>query len=72
MIEGLVERCEAPDSELQPHVYAAAIRWCGEKDRETFPGDIEYFKHNWRALPGLRKFVADEALRARTPALKGE
>ncbi len=35
----------------------AALRWCGQKDRETFPADMEYFRHNWRVLPGLRKFV---------------
>ncbi len=51
-------------------IEAAAIRWCGEKDRETFPEDIEYFRNNWSALPGLRAYVdreiADDA--ALTPA----
>lgn len=41
-------------------VYRAAIRWCGEKDRETFPEDITYFEHNWPALPGLYQYVAEE------------
>lgn len=35
----------------------AAIKWCGEKDRETSMDDIIYFKSNWRALPGLRVYV---------------
>ena len=42
-------------------IETAAIRWCGDKDRETFLGDIDYFKHNWRALPGLRKYVEEAA-----------
>ncbi len=41
----------------QADIDAAAVRWCGDKERETFPEDIEYFKHNWSALPGLRKYV---------------
>jgi hypothetical protein len=44
-------------------VYRAAILWCSRKDRETFPDDITYFEHNWRALPGLRK-VVDEVIAA--------
>lgn len=38
-------------------VEAAAVRWCGQKDRETFPEDIEYFRRNWSSFPGLKKFV---------------
>lgn len=43
--------------DLPKAVGAAAIKWCGEKDRETFQSDIEYFRTNWRALPGLRDYV---------------
>ena len=50
--------------DLPKAVGAAAIKWCGEKDRETFQSDIEYFRTNWRALPGLRDYV----LRALAPA----
>jgi hypothetical protein len=35
-------------------IHAAAIQWCGEKDRETSLEDIRYFKANWKSLPGLR------------------
>lgn len=45
-------------------VYRAAVAWCGEKERETFPEDIEYFRHNWHAFPGLRTFVDREITRA--------
>jgi hypothetical protein len=38
-------------------IYEAAIKWCGEKERETFNSDIEYFQHNWSSLPGLRAYV---------------
>lgn len=55
---------------LKLAVDRAALKWCGEKDRETFSSDVAYFKHNWRALPGLRKYV-DEAL-AHLPADGGE
>ena len=40
-------------AQLDDVVYRAAIKWCGKKDRETFPEDIEYFKHNWRWASGL-------------------
>ena len=50
--------------DLPKAVGAAATKWCGEKDRETFQSDIEYFRTNWRALPGLRDYV----LRALAPA----
>lgn len=43
----------------------AANKWCGEKDRETFYEDVIYFKHNWSALAGLRRYV-EEAVAART------
>jgi len=39
---------------------AAAIQWCGQKDRETDMYDILYFRENWWALPGLRIFVDQE------------
>ncbi|ABF71341.1 p093 [Rhizobium phage 16-3] len=45
---------------LRKAVNRAAIRWCGEKDRETFMGDIIYFRANWSALPGLKKYVEEE------------
>ena len=45
----------------QADIETAAVRWCGDKERETFPEDIDYFKHNWRALPGLRKYVEEAA-----------
>ena len=45
-------------------VYEAAIKWCGEKERETFNSDIEYFQHNWRSLPGLRAYVEREVAAA--------
>lgn len=38
----------------QADVQAAAIQWCGQKDRETSLDDIRYFQENWSALPGLR------------------
>jgi hypothetical protein len=73
-ITGLTARIEAQAAvalvveqavmDLPKAVGAAAIKWCGEKDRETFPSDIEYFRTNWRALPGLRDYV----LRALAPA----
>lgn len=42
-------------------VRRAAIAWCGQKDRETFPEDLTYFEQNWRALPGMTVFVATHA-----------
>ncbi len=38
-------------------IYRAAIRWVGDKERETDQGDIEYFLNNWRSLPGLKAYV---------------
>lgn len=52
------------EAELDETVHRAAVKWCGEKDRETFPEDIAYFKHNWRTLPGFRDRVKTEALDA--------
>ena len=49
------------DAEIDKLVARAAIKWCGQKDRETFPEDGIYFKMNWNALPGLRQFVLIEA-----------
>ena len=46
-------------------VYEAAIRWCGQKERETFPDDITYFQRNWSSLPGLKVFV--EQVMSETP-----
>jgi hypothetical protein len=59
-------KCDAAEAKLasamealdiDEAVYAAALTWCGEKERETFIEDIEYFKHNWRSLPGLTSYV---------------
>lgn len=55
---------------LKLAVDRAALKWCVEKRRETSLDDIRYFECNWRAFPGLRKYV-DEAL-ARLPADGGE
>lgn len=38
-------------------VYAAALQWCGEKDRETSLDDIRYFQNNWQSLPGFYRRV---------------
>jgi hypothetical protein len=57
---------EIAATELERAVYMAALKWCGEKDRETFPDDITYFKHNWRALAGLKEYVRAELERTRT------
>ena len=38
----------------------AAVTWCGSKGRETFTEDIEYFRENWWALPGLRAYVENK------------
>ncbi len=46
--------------DLDKAVSTAALTWCGEKDRETFQSDVDYFKHNWRALPGLTAYVDRE------------
>ncbi len=45
------------DQSLKNAVYKAALEWCGQKDRETFPADVEYFIQNWQAMPGLRGYV---------------
>jgi hypothetical protein len=50
----------------------AAAQWQGTKDG-WFEDHSAYFKENWRALPGLRKFVEAEILRGRMPdAVYGE
>ena len=54
--------------DLDKAVSTAALTWCGEKDRETFQSDVDYFKHNWRALPGLTAYV-DRVLTAARAAL---
>jgi hypothetical protein len=46
---------------LRPFVHDAAVAWCGRKERETGISDIEYFEHNWWAIPGLRGFVTEFA-----------
>lgn len=48
------------DEELMPCVDVAASRWVASKEREFDQGQIEYFTHNWRALPGLRDCVLAE------------
>lgn len=61
--------------DLDKAIKAAALTWCGEKDRETFLSDIEYFRENWEALPGLCAYVDRELGRAAravsTPSAKG-
>lgn len=44
------------DSEIRD----AANKWCGDKERETFLSDVTYFRNNWRALNGLKAYVARE------------
>lgn len=44
------------------YISEAAVTWCGQKDRETFPEDIAYFKHNWSYLPGLWPYVIRAAV----------
>lgn len=53
--------------DLDAAVHAAALTWCGEKERETFLSDVQWFENNWRALPGLTAYVDREiGRRART------
>lgn len=49
------------DEQLWPFVHQAGLTWCGRKGRETFIDDERYFKANWKALPGLRAVVVEEA-----------
>ena len=69
-----------PVEVTQADVHAAALQWCGEKDRETSLDDVRYFENNWQSLPGLRSRVeafarhrtaAEAASRAREDALRG-
>lgn len=48
---------DTTDEIVREAVSAAAVEWCGEKERETFPEDIAYFEANWLALPGLKARV---------------
>lgn len=57
---------------LETAIYDAAVKWCGEKERETSTDDIAYFRHNWRYLPGLRERVEIELGRGLLAAHKGE
>ncbi len=41
----------------QEDVYAAALQWCGEKDRETSLDDTRYFQNNWQHASGFRQRV---------------
>ncbi|MDH7638976.1 hypothetical protein [Sphingomonas oryzagri] len=61
-IAGIVAKLTGAD--LLPFVYAAAIEWCGEKERETFPSDIQYFMHNWWEFPSFKSRVERLAVRA--------
>ena len=65
----------------QADVHAAALQWCGEKDRETSLDDVRYFENNWQSLPGLRSRVeafarhrtaTESASLAREDALRAE
>lgn len=46
--------------DLDAAVHAAAVTWCGEKGRETFLSDMQYFEWNWQSLPGLADYVDRE------------
>lgn len=46
-------------------IHRAAIAWCGQKERETFPEDVAYFKYHWWSAPGLRKFAEEHAATGR-------
>lgn len=53
-----LQQADGPSRELlRKAVYEAALQWCSEKERETFPEDIEYFKYNWLAFQGFRDRV---------------
>lgn len=41
----------------QEDIHNAALDWCGRKNRESFPDDIEYFKCNWRWASGMEALV---------------
>ncbi len=56
------ERINTPTS---AQIDAAAARWCGEKERETFYDDILYFRNNWQWFAGLRRYVDEEVNRVR-------
>lgn len=43
----------------------AAAAWCGAKSRETFSEDMEYFRHQWQWLPGLKTYVEAVMIAAR-------
>jgi len=55
--------------DLTPYVGQAALKWCGEKERETSLDDIRYFEANWWALPGLKHYVMQAAIEAQAAAL---
>lgn len=48
------------DRATDDEVDRAAIKWCGSKEYETSLDDVEYFRCNWRSLPGLRAYVERE------------
>jgi len=70
MSDGQKAAAPAPDvaraDPIKTAVERAAVKWCGDKDRETDNGDILYFKNNWSALAGLRQYVLDELAAALT------
>jgi hypothetical protein len=47
----------APDRD---EIRRAALKWCGQKGRETFMDDIRYFEAQWPYLPGLKAYVDRE------------
>lgn len=55
----------------QADIRNAATDWCDQKDRETFPEDIEYFKCNWMSLLGLKGYVDKVARRREAATLEG-
>lgn len=48
--------------ELEPYVHAAAVKWCGEKDRETFSSDIAYFENNSFSMTGFYQILIATAI----------
>lgn len=58
---------QQPTEPTPDQIHRAAIAWCGAKERETFLSDVEYFKANWLALPGLRLWVGREVERDNQP-----
>ncbi len=50
----------------------AGLRWCGDKERETFLEDEVYFRENWAAFPGLNEYVVREVAKRAEPGLRND